>query len=95
MERVSDALARRPIVKLRNCTPGIPPTVESGATFEENAKLKAVEASRHFDGLVLADDSGIEVDALGGAPGVLSRDTRGKNDDDEKIGCDCSMNCAA
>lgn len=52
--------------------PGIPATVESGATFEENAKLKAVEASRIFPGLVLADDSGLDVDALGGAPGVRS-----------------------
>jgi XTP/dITP diphosphohydrolase len=64
--------------------PGIPPTIESGATFEENAKLKAVEASRHFDGLVLADDSGIEVDALGGAPGVYSARYAGENADDEK-----------
>ena len=45
---------------------------ETGATFQENATIKAVEASRVFDGLVLADDSGLEVDALGGAPGVRS-----------------------
>ena len=52
--------------------PEIPATIESGATFEENAKLKALDASRLFPGLVLADDSGLEVDALGGAPGVHS-----------------------
>jgi len=53
--------------------PEIPATVESAATFEENAKLKAEEASRIFDKLmVIADDSGLEVDALGGAPGVHS-----------------------
>lgn len=52
--------------------PGIVPTAETGATFEENARLKAMEASRAFPGLVLADDSGLEVDALGGAPGVHS-----------------------
>src|SRR5436305_1274213 len=46
----------------------IPAVEETGATFQENATLKAVEASRFFDGLVLADDSGLEVDALGGAP---------------------------
>jgi XTP/dITP diphosphohydrolase len=45
---------------------------ETGSTFEENAALKAVAASLHFDGWVIADDSGLEVDALGGAPGVYS-----------------------
>ena len=45
---------------------------ETGTTFEENAELKAVAASRLFDGWVIADDSGLEVDALGGAPGVYS-----------------------
>ena len=41
-------------------------------TFEKNAVIKAVEASRLFPGLVLSDDSGLEVDALAGAPGVRS-----------------------
>jgi XTP/dITP diphosphohydrolase len=45
---------------------------ESGQTFEENARLKAVTLSRHVPGLVLADDSGLEVDSLGGAPGIFS-----------------------
>ncbi len=45
---------------------------ESGATFAENAAIKALAASHIFPGLVLADDSGLEVEALGGAPGVLS-----------------------
>ncbi len=45
---------------------------ETGDTFASNAFLKAVAASRHFQGLVLADDSGLEVDALGGQPGVRS-----------------------
>jgi XTP/dITP diphosphohydrolase len=45
---------------------------ETGATFEENAALKALTISRIFTGLVLADDSGLEVDALNGAPGVYS-----------------------
>lgn len=45
---------------------------ESGETFEENACLKARAFARHSGLLTLADDSGLEVDALGGAPGVYS-----------------------
>ncbi len=52
--------------------PEIPEVEETGATFAENAALKAVTVSRYSGGLVLADDSGLEVDALGGAPGVRS-----------------------
>jgi XTP/dITP diphosphohydrolase len=54
--------------------PGVAPTDESGATFEENATLKALAASRALPGspLVIADDSGLEVDALGGEPGIRS-----------------------
>ena len=52
--------------------PGIDEVIEDGATFAENARLKAVAVSRQLPGLVLADDSGLEVDSLGGAPGVFS-----------------------
>ena len=52
--------------------PDFPQVEETGATFLENATLKAVAISRVVDGWVLADDSGLEVDALGGAPGVWS-----------------------
>ncbi len=45
---------------------------ETGTTFEENARLKAAAYSRMSGLLTLADDSGLEVDALGGAPGVRS-----------------------
>jgi XTP/dITP diphosphohydrolase len=51
---------------------GIPPCPETGATFERNAVEKAVYYSRHAPGLLFAEDSGLEVDSLGGAPGVLS-----------------------
>ena len=50
----------------------IPEPVEDGATFEENARIKAVAYARALGARVLADDSGLEVDALGGAPGVHS-----------------------
>ncbi len=52
--------------------PEIPETVERGKTFEENAVLKATGASKELSGLIIADDSGLEVDALGGAPGIYS-----------------------
>jgi XTP/dITP diphosphohydrolase len=45
---------------------------ESGKTFEENAILKAVAVSRDCDLYVVADDSGLEVHSLGGAPGIFS-----------------------
>jgi XTP/dITP diphosphohydrolase len=50
----------------------IPAPEETGQTFAENAAIKAVAASELFPGFVLADDSGLEVDALGGEPGVQS-----------------------
>jgi XTP/dITP diphosphohydrolase len=45
---------------------------ETGTTFAENAELKALAYARASDLLVLADDSGLEIDALGGAPGIYS-----------------------
>ncbi|MFN7999141.1 MAG: RdgB/HAM1 family non-canonical purine NTP pyrophosphatase [Bryobacteraceae bacterium] len=45
---------------------------ETGATFEENAILKALHYGAHAPGWLFADDSGLEVDALGDAPGVFS-----------------------
>jgi XTP/dITP diphosphohydrolase len=62
--------------------PHAPRIEETGATFEENATLKALKISRIFTGLVLADDSGLEVDALDGAPGVYSARFAGPNAND-------------
>jgi XTP/dITP diphosphohydrolase len=50
----------------------LPACVEDGETFEQNARKKALHYSRYTDGLVFSDDSGLCVDALGGAPGVHS-----------------------
>ena len=52
--------------------PGILPITETGDTFIANASLKAIGYARQSRMLTLADDSGLEVAALGGAPGVLS-----------------------
>lgn len=60
----------------------LPEVEETGTTFEENAALKAVAISRLVSGLVIADDSGLEVDALGGAPGVYSARYAGVNASD-------------
>lgn len=52
--------------------PEFPEIEETGTTFLENARLKAEGISREIDGWVLSDDSGLEVAALDGAPGVWS-----------------------
>ncbi len=56
---------------------------ETGATFEENAVLKAVEQAKHLGKWVLAEDSGISVSALDGAPGVYSARFAGENASDQ------------
>jgi XTP/dITP diphosphohydrolase len=66
----------------------IPSCVEDGATFEENAIIKARHYARlawvgHARPLLFADDSGLEVDALGGAPGVQSARFSGRHGDDQ------------
>jgi XTP/dITP diphosphohydrolase len=61
----------------------IPPCVEDGDTFEENAVLKARHYAPYASGLLFADDSGLEVDALGGAPGVHSARFSGPHATDE------------
>ena len=57
----------------------VPLVEETGATFEENAILKALSASRSLPGFVVSDDSGLEVALLGGAPGVRSARYAGEN----------------
>jgi XTP/dITP diphosphohydrolase len=64
--------------------PEIPEAVESGRTFEENAVLKAIAASEQLPGLILADDSGLEVDLLGGGPGIYSARYAGQNASDKQ-----------
>jgi XTP/dITP diphosphohydrolase len=61
----------------------LPPAIEDGVTFEENAIKKALHYGRHVEGPLFADDSGLEVDALGGAPGVYSARYSGPHATDE------------
>ncbi len=58
----------QPLARFRR----LPPCIEDGATFEENARKKALHYSAFTSAPVFADDSGLCVDALGGAPGIYS-----------------------
>ena len=73
VRELSELLAGIPL-RLRGLAefPAVPTAEETGATFEENAELKARFYAAHTGLLTLADDSGLEVEALGGAPGVHS-----------------------
>ncbi|MDP2942433.1 MAG: XTP/dITP diphosphatase [Candidatus Omnitrophota bacterium] len=62
-----------------NDFPAAPKVEEKGKTFEENAATKALTVARFTKRLTLADDSGLEVEALGGRPGVYSARFAGEN----------------
>jgi XTP/dITP diphosphohydrolase len=62
---------------------GVPEVVEDGKTFAENARKKAGEVAKALRAWVVADDSGLAVDALAGAPGVLSARYAGEPSDDD------------
>jgi XTP/dITP diphosphohydrolase len=61
---------------------GAPDVVESGVTFEENALLKAEQTAQATGLIAVADDSGLAVDVLGGAPGIFSARWAGRHGDD-------------
>ncbi len=64
--------------------PECPDVIEDGATFQENAIKKAATVARYTGKPALADDSGLEVYALDGAPGILSARYAGEGTDDGK-----------
>ena len=72
VEEIREILGSRFRISDLSALPGFPEVEETGSTFQENAAIKALAASARFDGWVIADDSGLEVDALNGAPGVRS-----------------------
>lgn len=79
-------LGREFTVRDLGAYPEISEIRESGTSFEENAILKAVAASKKLPDLLIADDSGLEVDGLGGAPGIYSARFAGANaTDKEKV----------
>ena len=61
-----------------------PEVIEDGQTFEENALIKARTIAQHTGRITIADDSGLEVDCLGGAPGIYSARFAGEEADDDK-----------
>lgn len=63
--------------------PEIPEAIETGDSFEQNAVIKAMAAAQYLPDLVVADDSGLEVDALSGAPGIYSARYAGEKATDQ------------
>ena len=83
LREFSELLAGMDFELVRQSQLGVEPPPETGTSFLENALLKARNASRLTGLPAIADDSGIEVDALDGAPGVLSARYAGENASDE------------
>ena len=80
IKEIKNLLSDLPITILtRDDFPGFPDPEETGTTLVENATLKATEISRFCEMPALADDTGLEVDALNGAPGVYSSRYAGEN----------------
>jgi len=79
----NELLADQHVEVLPQSSFGVPEAEETGLTFVENAILKARNAARHTGLPALADDSGLEVDALNGAPGIYSARYAGRGASDE------------
>jgi XTP/dITP diphosphohydrolase len=84
VREINQLLAQQQIEVMPQADFGIPEAEETGLTFVENAILKARNAARHSGLPAIADDSGIEVDALNGAPGIYSARYAGVGASDEE-----------
>lgn len=82
-QEIAQILQSDVIVRDLTAHPEVPEVEENGTSFEENAKLKALEISKRLPGLIIADDSGLEVDALAGAPGIHSARYAGRSASDK------------
>lgn len=82
--RELNALLSVPGIRLRSLAafPGAPRVAERGRTFRDNAITKAVRIANATRQMTIADDSGLEVAALGGVPGVRSARFAGRHGDD-------------
>ena len=91
---LTDLLRALPVTLRAQSEFGVPEAVEDGLTFIENAIIKARNAASHTQRAALADDSGIALDALGGAPGIFSARYAGEGATDtdnlDKLLCDCA-----
>lgn len=76
-------LRDRLLVETLDAYPGLAEAVEDADSFAGNARIKATAAARALGRWTIADDSGLTVDALNGAPGVYSARYAGKHGDDE------------
>ncbi len=74
LEEISAMLAPYGVECLSNADTGLPEPEETGTTFVENARIKAHAAAQTTGLPALADDSGLEIDGLGGQPGVYTAD---------------------
>ncbi|MBD3241432.1 MAG: RdgB/HAM1 family non-canonical purine NTP pyrophosphatase [Chitinivibrionales bacterium] len=85
LREIGEILSDMPLVitSLRDHWDPLPQIPETGSTFEENARLKAAWVHERAGEWSLADDSGLEVDALDGAPGVYSARYAGEGAGDE------------
>lgn len=82
MQRILEGLGI--MVKSLNDFPDCPDVIEDADSFEGNAIKKAIEVAKHTGLIAISDDSGLEVEALGGAPGVYSARYAGEKATDEQ-----------
>ncbi len=80
-EMVQILKARFPALRIQTLAdyPGAPEPEETGRTYAENAAIKAESAARHTGRWCVADDAGLEIDALDGAPGLYSKRFEGED----------------